>query len=49
MLCCSKCKGRKKFSFKEPLFILYCFECKIYFNDEKKYNKHLKKVHNENK
>ena len=50
-LCCKKCKIINKEKGKENLnksmFILYCFDCKIYFNDEKKYNNHLKKYHNE--
>jgi|TARA_Y100000389_G_scaffold98745_1_gene95432 hypothetical protein len=32
---------------KTPIFLLYCFECNKYFDDEKKYNEHLRKFHNE--
>ena len=41
-----KCK--KKDDLRKPFFILYCDKCKIFFKDEKKYNKHLSKYHGEN-
>ena len=44
--CFKKCDENKKEN-KIPIFLLYCFECKLYFKDEKKYNEHLRKVHNE--
>ena len=39
---CFEClKKKDKLDFK----IYYCFECKIYFKDLKKYNKHMRKRH----
>ena len=38
---------KKKDDLKKPIFLLYCHKCKKYFTDEKKYNKHLSKVHGE--
>tara|TARA_A100001015_G_scaffold61611_1_gene67874 strand:+ start:553 stop:705 length:153 start_codon:yes stop_codon:yes gene_type:complete len=48
MYCCEclKKKDNKKYN-KTPIFLLYCFECNKYFKDEKKYNEHLRKIHNE--
>ena len=50
MLNCCKCfdKCKKKDDLRKPFFILYCDKCKIFFKDEKKYNKHLSKYHGEN-
>ena len=47
---CCKCfdKCKKKDDLRKPFFILYCDKCKIFFKDEKKYNKHLSKYHGEN-
>ena len=48
--CCNLCnykKKKKKDDLRKPIFILYCHKCKKYFTDEKKYNKHLSKVHGE--
>ncbi len=44
--CCKKKNNTRKEN-KTPIFLLYCFECKLYFKDEKCYNNHLKKVHKE--
>ena len=38
---------KKKDDLRKPIFILYCHKCKKNFTNEKKYNKHLTKVHGE--
>ena len=38
---------KKTDDIRKPIFLLYCHKCKKYFTDEKKYNKHLTKVHGE--
>ena len=40
-MCLDCFKKKEKLNFE----IYYCFECKIYFKDLKKYNKHMRKRH----
>ena len=41
---CFDCFKSKK-DIETPLNLYYCFECQIYFNKKKQYDKHMKKKH----
>ena len=42
---CFDCFKRSKET-ETNLNLYYCFDCKIYFNKQKQYDKHMKKIHN---